>query len=81
VGPGRRPTNGIGETLQLAARLTDEETAKQVQPWLDYDPQPPFGGIDYDDMGLTSEPGGRGCRLPPRCSLLTPSGSRGGSGR
>ncbi len=38
--------------LELAARLTDEATARQVQLWLDYDPQPPFGRIDYDEMGL-----------------------------
>lgn len=43
---------GIDMGLQLAARLTDEATAKQVQLWLDYDPQPPFGGLDYNDVGL-----------------------------
>ena len=43
---------GIDMGLQLAARLTDEETARQAQLWLDYDPQPPFGGLDYEDMGL-----------------------------
>jgi transcriptional regulator GlxA family with amidase domain len=48
---------GIDMGLFLAARLADEETAKQVQLWLDYDPQPPFGGIDYDDMGLTLRAG------------------------
>jgi hypothetical protein len=31
----------------LAARLTDEATARRVQLALDYDPQPPFGGIDW----------------------------------
>jgi transcriptional regulator GlxA family with amidase domain len=48
---------GIDMGLQLAAWLTDEATAKQVQLWLDYEPQPPFGGIDYDDMGLTLRAG------------------------
>jgi transcriptional regulator GlxA family with amidase domain len=43
---------GIDMGLEFAARLTDEATAKQVQHWLDYDPQPPFGRLDYDDMGL-----------------------------
>ena len=27
--------------------LTDEATARRVQLALDYDPQPPFGGIDW----------------------------------
>lgn len=43
---------GIDMGLQLAARLTDEATARQVQRSLDYDPRPPFGRPDYDDMGL-----------------------------
>lgn len=43
---------GIDMGLQLAARLSDEATARQVQLSLDYDPQPPFGRPDYDDMGL-----------------------------
>jgi transcriptional regulator GlxA family with amidase domain len=38
---------GIDMALHLAARLTDEPTARRVQRALDYDPQPPFGGIDY----------------------------------
>ena len=48
---------GIDMGLYLAARLTDEATARQVQLWLDYDPQPPFSGLDYDDMGLTLRTG------------------------
>jgi transcriptional regulator GlxA family with amidase domain len=43
---------GIDMGLELAARLTDEATAKQAQLWLDYDPQPRFGRLDYDDLGL-----------------------------
>ncbi len=43
---------GIDMGLQLAAWLTDEATAREVQISLDYDPQPPFGRLDYDDMGL-----------------------------
>ena len=43
---------GIDMGLQLAARLTDEATARQVQLSLDYDPKPPFGRVNYDDMGL-----------------------------
>ena len=44
---------GIDMGLELAARLTDEATARQVQLWLDYDPQPPFGRLDYDAMSLS----------------------------
>lgn len=43
---------GIDMGLQLASRLTDEATARRVQRSLDYDPQPPFGGLDYGEMGL-----------------------------
>jgi transcriptional regulator GlxA family with amidase domain len=42
---------GIDLALQLAARLTDEETARRVQRSLGYDPHPPYGGIDYDHLG------------------------------
>ena len=43
---------GIAMALQLAARLTDEQRARQVQYRLGYDPEPPFGGIDYEHIGL-----------------------------
>ena len=43
---------GIDMALALAARLTDEETARRVQRSLGYDPHPPFGGIDYEHIGL-----------------------------
>lgn len=43
---------GIDMGLYLAARLADEASAKQAQLWLDYDPQPPFGRLDYEDIGL-----------------------------
>jgi transcriptional regulator GlxA family with amidase domain len=43
---------GIDMGLELAARLTDEATAKAVQRWLDYDPEPPFGRLNYDDMSF-----------------------------
>jgi transcriptional regulator GlxA family with amidase domain len=42
---------GIDMALQLAARLTDDETARRVQRSLGYDPHPPFGGLDYDHLG------------------------------
>ena len=38
---------GIDMGLYLASRLTDVATARRVQLALDYDPQPPFGGIDW----------------------------------
>ncbi len=38
---------GIDWALHLAARLTDGTTARRVQRAIDYDPQPPFGGIDW----------------------------------
>ena len=43
---------GIDMGLYLAARLTDEATARRVQLALDYDPQPPFGGIDWAHPGF-----------------------------
>ena len=41
---------GIDMALHLVARLTDEATARRVQRVIDYDPQPPWGGIDYDHI-------------------------------
>jgi hypothetical protein len=32
------------------SRLTDEPTARMVQLWIEYDPHPPFGGIDWDQI-------------------------------
>src|ERR687885_1693139 len=43
---------GIDMGLYLAARLTDEATARRVQLALDYDPQPPFGRIDWPNVPL-----------------------------
>ena len=45
---------GIDMALHLAARLTDEETARRVQRSIGYDPHPPFGGMDYDHLGAVS---------------------------
>ncbi len=42
---------GIDMALQLVARLTDEQTSREVQYRLGYDPEPPFGGIDYEHIG------------------------------
>ena len=41
---------GIDWALHLVAQLTDEATARRVQLALDYDPQPPFGGIDWANI-------------------------------
>jgi transcriptional regulator GlxA family with amidase domain len=41
---------GIDMALALAARLTDEATARMVQLAIEYDPHPPFGGIDWDQV-------------------------------
>jgi hypothetical protein len=38
--------------LYLVSRLTNEETARTVQWLIHYDPQPPFGGIDYKHLKL-----------------------------
>jgi transcriptional regulator GlxA family with amidase domain len=42
---------GIDMALYLVARLTDQETMRKVQLDIEYDPQPPFGGIDWQQMG------------------------------
>ena len=43
---------GIDMALYLAARLTDEETARRIQLAIDYDPKPPFGPIDWGGVAL-----------------------------
>jgi transcriptional regulator GlxA family with amidase domain len=54
---------GIDAALALAARLTDEETARRVQRSLGYDPHPPFGGIDYDHLGTLNNAARAGLSL------------------
>jgi transcriptional regulator GlxA family with amidase domain len=41
---------GIDMALALVARLTDEATARMVQVAIEYDPHPPFGGIDWGQV-------------------------------
>ena len=41
---------GIDMALALVARLTDEATARMVQVAIEYDPHPPFGGIDWSQV-------------------------------
>ena len=55
--------------LHLAARLTDEETARRVQRSLRYDPHPPFGGIDYHHLG--AEPGAMRTGLSVAVPVIT----------
>ncbi len=43
---------GIDLALHLVAKLTDRETARKVQLDIEYDPQPPFGGIDWARLGF-----------------------------
>ena len=43
---------GIDMALYMVSRLTDEQTARTVQWLIQYDPRPPFGGIDYQHMKL-----------------------------
>jgi transcriptional regulator GlxA family with amidase domain len=38
---------GIDMGLALAARLAGKEIARVIQTVIEYDPQPPFGGIDW----------------------------------
>jgi transcriptional regulator GlxA family with amidase domain len=43
---------GIDMALHLVAELTSEQLAKRAQLIIEYDPQPPFGGIDWDRADL-----------------------------
>lgn len=43
---------GIDMALYLVSQLTDEDTAKRVERAMDYDPQPPFGPIDWHHVGI-----------------------------
>lgn len=43
---------GIDMALVLVSRLTDEATARRVQLAMEYDPQLPFGGIDWAHVPL-----------------------------
>jgi transcriptional regulator GlxA family with amidase domain len=43
---------GIDMALHLAAELTNEQLARKAQLIIEYDPHPPFGGIDWDAEDL-----------------------------
>jgi cyclohexyl-isocyanide hydratase len=44
-------TAGIDFGLALAAELTDEETAKEIQLFIEYDPMPPFAAGSPEQAG------------------------------
>ncbi|HEX6796168.1 MAG TPA: DJ-1/PfpI family protein [Ktedonobacterales bacterium] len=51
-------SGGIDMALHLVAQRKGERTARRVQLWIEYDPQPPFGPMDWanaeDDETLAS---------------------------
>jgi putative intracellular protease/amidase len=65
---------GIDMALALVARLTDRATAERIQLGIEYDPRPPFGGIDWSRVGETERvrqrQGGTGRRLQDAPRLL-----------
>jgi len=65
---------GIDMALALAARLTDRATAERIQLGIEYDPHPPFGGIDWTHVGeaerARQRQGGTGRRLRDAPRLL-----------
>src|SRR5215212_2569771 len=42
-------SGGIDTTLALVAKLRSEGAAKFIQTDIEYDPQPPFGGLDWGE--------------------------------
>ncbi len=42
-------SGGIDSMLQLVAKLKNEVAAKRTQIIIEYDPQPPFGGLDWSE--------------------------------
>jgi len=51
-------SSAIDTTLELVAKLRSEAAAKRTQAMIEYDPQPPFGGVDWseatgDELGDT----------------------------
>jgi transcriptional regulator GlxA family with amidase domain len=65
---------GIDMALSLAAKLAGREISHRIQLALEYDPQPPFGAIDWKKVGeeeLTRQrQGGTGARLAQAQELL-----------
>jgi hypothetical protein len=44
-------SGGIDMALYLVARLKNEQEAKNIQTVIEYDPNPPFGGLDQNGSG------------------------------
>ena len=42
-------SSGIDTTLELVAKLRSEAAAKRTEAIIEYDPQPPFGAIDWSE--------------------------------
>jgi transcriptional regulator GlxA family with amidase domain len=67
-------SSGIDMAIALAARLTDRATAERIQLGIEYDPRPPFGGIDWSHVGeaelARQRQGGTGRRLKDAPRLL-----------
>jgi transcriptional regulator GlxA family with amidase domain len=65
---------GIDMALKLVAKLAGREISQRIQLGLEYDPQPPFGGIEWTQVGekeLTRQrQGGTGARLAQAHELL-----------
>ena len=45
---------GIDTALRLAAILTNDDVARMIQLAIEYDPQPPHGGIDWTHVDRDS---------------------------
>jgi transcriptional regulator GlxA family with amidase domain len=45
---------GIDMALYLVQELAGEDVASQVQLAIEYDPQPPLGGIEWDEVDIAS---------------------------
>lgn len=65
---------GIDMAIALAARLTNEAVATTIQLGIEYDPHPPFGGIDWSRVGEAElnrqRLGGTGNQLAQAAQLL-----------
>jgi len=46
-------SSGIDMALHLVSKLTDEDTAHSVQLGLEYDPEPPFGRINWEWIAIS----------------------------
>jgi transcriptional regulator GlxA family with amidase domain len=65
---------GIDMALELVARLAGRDVAERIQLGLEYDPHPPFGGIEWARVGepelARQRQGGTGARLAQARELL-----------